>query len=909
MAVYPVQAFTKDNIKLRWEERYTSEGLNKKFLGMPRGVYAGFRPQVSIALPTQLDLTVEPNDGYSLIRVQAGSEPVMMDIVVENTVSLDFTGHSVWPVYVVAQADYQVGSDSTGKLITQNTPAVSPQQVTVCKVDRPGNTGPLILSPTTVFPTNDIVARQEPYAFGNTITLTLTNVVGVPAINDVITAGSKTGIVARVGPGYTSVDIVLDTPTGSPFLPGSATFAPSGASATIVSALVNNVAQRFGFMPQGAKQELDVAFTTAQEVVAARTSMDGNAAQVFIPTQPQTTGLPARLTQDLRAASMAARLGLQTVNVRSNTYDLPGLTVDITVVDASTFVIGDLVHSTTGIPQPIGVVRAKNSNILTIHTLQGTFTTGTLIDNGVNVLGSPPGSSSTAIVSIVTNYINVSGSLSARRRANLGNYPAADYTTVPTVSSPTRSVINPAGTEDPNPGPSGIHVPIEGAISNTAITSVLLTVGNVTAPGPIFNPVDGFLPGETITVFDNSPIPVLVGTGIVSTLRYPYLVATVISGSFAGAATAIGAITNTSATVVASSISLIADSLRNSCFVVRADTGERYTVPNVSTTFTDVVYGRLQFSVQDLLPGTLSFQQSSANVNTSVDLRGHLDIGDIIGSPDGRYYEVISISQTQVVLHEQYIGTNALNTSNVPRRRISLFFFTRALPTGSELPYQIVTAGTLPPLQFFFPVWFSDVDSNFDSSILMMTTGEPTVPDATTTIKGKVLLAPNTQLSGPAPNTANDTKAGMVVNVQHTGVNIGPGNYHTINFTTSVPGAVTVGGPGIINISATGPTGPTGPTGSSGGAGNPGDGFTNQDYSFTVTDLPTGAITYSHTYAFVVKFAWISISTLSASGGSPVDVLSGLGINVASTMVSTSGTFTINGPQDMHVGFTVGAAG
>lgn len=51
MVAGPIQAFTRDNIKTRWAERYTSDSINKKFIGLPRGIYLGFVPsQVGLVL-------------------------------------------------------------------------------------------------------------------------------------------------------------------------------------------------------------------------------------------------------------------------------------------------------------------------------------------------------------------------------------------------------------------------------------------------------------------------------------------------------------------------------------------------------------------------------------------------------------------------------------------------------------------------------------------------------------------------------------------------------------------------------------------------------------------------------------------------------------------------------------------
>lgn len=98
MTVFPSQTFTNTNIKARWEERYTSEAINQKFLGIPRGVYSGFIPQVTHG-SLVLAFGVDPVDGIGVIRVESGTgaAAVMVDIVVSSPISLDFTGNAVWP--------------------------------------------------------------------------------------------------------------------------------------------------------------------------------------------------------------------------------------------------------------------------------------------------------------------------------------------------------------------------------------------------------------------------------------------------------------------------------------------------------------------------------------------------------------------------------------------------------------------------------------------------------------------------------------------------------------------------------------------------------------------------------------------------------------------------------------------
>ena len=46
MVLGPVNVFTNDGVKLRSEDLYTSDTINRSFLGMPRGIYMGFVPVI-----------------------------------------------------------------------------------------------------------------------------------------------------------------------------------------------------------------------------------------------------------------------------------------------------------------------------------------------------------------------------------------------------------------------------------------------------------------------------------------------------------------------------------------------------------------------------------------------------------------------------------------------------------------------------------------------------------------------------------------------------------------------------------------------------------------------------------------------------------------------------------------------
>src|SRR5690606_28767108 len=66
MVLGPTQGFAKENVKSRWMERYTSDSINKKFLGLPRGIYLGFVPSQSgltLTLKTDIALTLTAISG------------------------------------------------------------------------------------------------------------------------------------------------------------------------------------------------------------------------------------------------------------------------------------------------------------------------------------------------------------------------------------------------------------------------------------------------------------------------------------------------------------------------------------------------------------------------------------------------------------------------------------------------------------------------------------------------------------------------------------------------------------------------------------------------------------------------------------------------------------------------------
>lgn len=156
MPAFPNYSVDKQFVKARFLEPRGSESVNTRNLGLPRGVYLGYVPSVS---PGSLVLSLLPDPccGFSVLKVGASATKTQIDVISPTTIELDFTGHSVWPVYVLGRGDYQPLRATQGRILTRATGAVGPQEVAICRVDLIA--GNLVVD--TTIPTN----RQPPLAF------------------------------------------------------------------------------------------------------------------------------------------------------------------------------------------------------------------------------------------------------------------------------------------------------------------------------------------------------------------------------------------------------------------------------------------------------------------------------------------------------------------------------------------------------------------------------------------------------------------------------------------------------------------------------------------------------------------------------------------------------------------------
>lgn len=156
VGTFPTATFTKEFVKVRFLEPSVAQGINQRWLGMPRGVYLGFIPSVTPGSDI-LTLEVAPEHQFSLLKVPSSKETVSVDIFTADPVILDFSAHTIWPVFVLATASYRTGSPTQGKIFTRAATANSVNEVVICKVDKPADD----LVVETILPTT----KQPPVAF------------------------------------------------------------------------------------------------------------------------------------------------------------------------------------------------------------------------------------------------------------------------------------------------------------------------------------------------------------------------------------------------------------------------------------------------------------------------------------------------------------------------------------------------------------------------------------------------------------------------------------------------------------------------------------------------------------------------------------------------------------------------
>jgi hypothetical protein len=169
MPSYPSFLLPDDSVKVRFKEPQVSQALNMKTDGIvPPGIYNGFTPNVG-ADPNVLLLNTDPyrNDSVAVADVYNLNGAVWTadyNLTIRTTlqVQLDFTGHTVFPCWVVLRPAYSIVAHpfsglTNAQVVTINDLTVDDTDALALhhgdiKICRVNSTGPVVYN--TTIPTN-----------------------------------------------------------------------------------------------------------------------------------------------------------------------------------------------------------------------------------------------------------------------------------------------------------------------------------------------------------------------------------------------------------------------------------------------------------------------------------------------------------------------------------------------------------------------------------------------------------------------------------------------------------------------------------------------------------------------------------------------------------------------------------
>jgi hypothetical protein len=507
MVLGPTQVFTKENVKARWMERYTSDAVNKKFLGLPRGVYLGFVPS-----PSGLTLTLKPDAALLLIA------PVGL-FTIGSTI-IGGTSLATATIRVVTQGyvlvDNVVGTYLSGETVTAGPASATLGQYVVEDI-----------SFARVVTNNPLVAgRSEDMVdviTGDPFDLDFT---GFPdgVYYVILTASYQVGqttsatLITRTTPapsGPTEVLVCITTKIGVALT--VAAVAPASRHEPFAFE-----GTRIGYMPGGSYESLLAAAAAALEVIAARRLMDGTTATAFLSGSPQTTGLPLRLNTDLANTTMGRRLGKQSVTVQGNNFTLASPATSANVSGSFAARNRDFEpykdqSPATGIAVPSGVptsIAAGASGYVDLGVTggSGTWTVGLMITGALSgataIIKAVTGANPTPTLS-VGDFV---GSLFAAETISQSSPAAAG--TIGTINLREGALTELSGAAATSPN---IVTVIDMATGNKAFDVNTLVYGRlVYGPGGSGNPGELTLSGGQQLNFAAGSSTVVVGAGSIA---------------------------------------------------------------------------------------------------------------------------------------------------------------------------------------------------------------------------------------------------------------------------------------------------------------------------------------------------------------------------------------------------------
>lgn len=131
MSEFMQRLLDPDELKIRWEEPYVSAALNRKLLPQGKGIFRGFIPVVNGNV-VELHLDSVANDSVGVVETQNHYSVL---IYLTRQVDFDFTGHGIFPVWIVLEATYDINTPTTGRILVVDGAQLKPWHTRICKID------------------------------------------------------------------------------------------------------------------------------------------------------------------------------------------------------------------------------------------------------------------------------------------------------------------------------------------------------------------------------------------------------------------------------------------------------------------------------------------------------------------------------------------------------------------------------------------------------------------------------------------------------------------------------------------------------------------------------------------------------------------------------------------------------
>jgi hypothetical protein len=173
--------------------------------------------------------------------------------------------------------------------------------------------------------------------------------------------------------------------------------------------------------------------------------------------------------------------------------------------------------------------------------------------------------------------------------------------------------------------------------------------------------------------------------------------------------------------------------------------------------------------------------------------------------------------------------------------------------------------------------------------------GNVKVPDASTTVKGKVLLAADGEVSSTKAVTGSDARVNNPIQAKDNGGSAIGTRFHHIKQGSNV--TLTDDGLGNLVVSVPGGgTGPSGPTGPTGPAGPPGPGFSSFDFKTGTKTLTNDNSVHTDNFttaafSFTPKMAAVTITYNELAGVPSVTIT---GVTIVSNTVRVDYSYQTN---------------